>query len=183
MLSKNLVQQFLDELSWRELWGPNPSEAFECIQKHIVEMTKWETGETLITRLNRISLNPFAEWSYTRGKQGIELLPEGIRGGMGLSEISELQKNAPHLLGIGGQLNTMNPPSTNPKSYLPVLNGPSSNKRKLSDEKVSCVQHFQREPKVMTLQTYYYGCSDGSSTTISKWGKNDFQRIKVFICF
>jgi hypothetical protein len=65
VLSKSLIQQFLDELSWRERWGSTPSLTFETIMTHIVEMTTAEMGETLISRLNKISLNPFAEWGYS----------------------------------------------------------------------------------------------------------------------
>jgi len=65
VLSKSLIQQFLDELSWREIWAGSPSKCFDTLLLHLIEMTRAETGETLISRLNKISLNPFIGWSYT----------------------------------------------------------------------------------------------------------------------
>ena len=44
VLSKSLIQQFLDELSWREIWGTTSVAAFDNIIHHLVQMTKWEMG-------------------------------------------------------------------------------------------------------------------------------------------
>lgn len=44
VLSKSLIQQFLDELSWRETWGHTPALTFDNITNHLVQMTKWDTG-------------------------------------------------------------------------------------------------------------------------------------------
>jgi hypothetical protein len=94
VLSRSLIQQFLDELSWRELWGPNPLKTFDSIMLHLVQMTKADFGELLIPRLNKISLNPFSEWSYSFKKvpvpSGMDCLPDSIRS----QPLSELIANS-----------------------------------------------------------------------------------------
>ena len=47
LLSRQIIQQFLDELVWRERWGPVASQAFDNIIAHMAEQTKLETGETV----------------------------------------------------------------------------------------------------------------------------------------
>ncbi|KAI5736937.1 hypothetical protein M8J76_008664 [Diaphorina citri] len=64
LLSRHIIQQFLDELVWRERFGPIPSRAFESIVKHLAEQTKLDTGGTLLNRYQKISVNPFANWKY-----------------------------------------------------------------------------------------------------------------------
>jgi hypothetical protein len=73
VLSKPLIQQFLDELSWREMWGRSSASTFDTILTHLGLMTKWEEGERLISRLNRISLSPFEEWSCRRKRRDTTL--------------------------------------------------------------------------------------------------------------
>jgi hypothetical protein len=45
LLSRQIIQQFLDELVWRERWGPVPSQAFDSIIAHMAEQTKLDTGK------------------------------------------------------------------------------------------------------------------------------------------
>jgi hypothetical protein len=45
LLSRQIIQQFLDELVWRERWGPVASQAFDNIIAHMAEQTKLETGK------------------------------------------------------------------------------------------------------------------------------------------
>lgn len=45
LLSRQMIQQFLDELIWREAYGATAERAFDNIIKHIAEQTKIELGE------------------------------------------------------------------------------------------------------------------------------------------
>jgi hypothetical protein len=45
LLSRQIIQQFLDELVWRERWGPVASQTFDNIISHMAEQTKLETGK------------------------------------------------------------------------------------------------------------------------------------------
>ena len=52
LLSKSIIQQFLDELVWRERWGPIPSRAFDSLISHLSEMTRLDSG-----RLGRVEFS------------------------------------------------------------------------------------------------------------------------------
>ncbi|KAJ8869850.1 hypothetical protein PR048_028859 [Dryococelus australis] len=64
LLSRQIIQQFLDELVWRERWGPIAAQAFDNIILHIAEQTKLDTGESLVMRLSKVAANPFKQWNY-----------------------------------------------------------------------------------------------------------------------
>ncbi|XP_065341827.1 uncharacterized protein row [Cloeon dipterum] len=64
LLNRNLIQQFLDELTWRESWGYSPPQAFDNIIAHLAEQTKVDYGEPLVTRLGKVAVNPFNTWNY-----------------------------------------------------------------------------------------------------------------------
>lgn len=68
LLSRQIIQQFLDELVWRERWGHLPSRAFDAIIAHIAEQTKLDSGDTLMSRLTKIALDPFKNWQYGNWK-------------------------------------------------------------------------------------------------------------------
>ncbi|KAL0268998.1 UNVERIFIED_CONTAM: hypothetical protein PYX00_010750 [Menopon gallinae] len=65
LLSRQIIQQFLDELVWREMWGAIPSQAFDMIISHIAEQTKLDASESLLCRLNKVASNPFKNWNYS----------------------------------------------------------------------------------------------------------------------
>lgn len=63
LLSRQIIQQFLDELVWREWYGTTPGQAFDNIVSHISEQTRIDAGDTLVQRLNKVASNPFKNWS------------------------------------------------------------------------------------------------------------------------
>lgn len=54
MLSRQIIQQFLDELVWREWYGKTPGNAFDNIVAHISEQTRLDAKESLVLRLNKV---------------------------------------------------------------------------------------------------------------------------------
>uniref|UniRef100_A0A1B6CG52 C2H2-type domain-containing protein n=1 Tax=Clastoptera arizonana TaxID=38151 RepID=A0A1B6CG52_9HEMI len=68
LLSRHIIQQFLDELVWRERWGYISSHCFDSIILHLSEQTKLDTGDTLNARLSKIAANPFKNWAYANWK-------------------------------------------------------------------------------------------------------------------
>lgn len=68
LLSRQIIQQFLDELVWREWYGTSPGQAFDNIVSHIAEQTRLDTKDNLVFRLNKISSNPFKNWKYSNFK-------------------------------------------------------------------------------------------------------------------
>ncbi|KAI8428296.1 hypothetical protein MSG28_002502 [Choristoneura fumiferana] len=68
LLSRQIIQQFLDELVWREKFGISPGQAFDNIVLHIAEQTKFEAKDAITVRLNKIAANPFKNWKYPSKK-------------------------------------------------------------------------------------------------------------------
>lgn len=56
LLSRQIIQQFLDELVWREWYGTSPGQAFDNIVLHISEQIRVDSDETLVNRLNKVIL-------------------------------------------------------------------------------------------------------------------------------
>ncbi|XP_017788953.1 PREDICTED: uncharacterized protein LOC108571427 [Habropoda laboriosa] len=65
LLSRQMIQQFLDELVWREMYGSTAARAFDNIIAHIAEQTRIDSSESLLDRLAKIAANPFHNWSYS----------------------------------------------------------------------------------------------------------------------
>lgn len=63
LLSRQIIQQFLDELVWREWYGTSAALAFDNLATHVSEQTRADTGNSLIVRLNRVAANPFKNWA------------------------------------------------------------------------------------------------------------------------
>lgn len=55
LLSRQIIQQFLDELVWRECYGTTPGKTFDNIVSHISEQTRPNARESLISRLAKVS--------------------------------------------------------------------------------------------------------------------------------
>ncbi|XP_068621095.1 uncharacterized protein row [Battus philenor] len=72
LLSRQIIQQFLDELVWRERFGVSPGQAFDNIVQHISEQTKLEAKDAITVRLNKIAANPFKNWKYPSKKKDKE---------------------------------------------------------------------------------------------------------------
>lgn len=66
LLSRQIIQQFLDELVWREQYGTSPGQAFDNIVTHIAEQTKAEAKESFTSRLTKVSANPYRQWVATK---------------------------------------------------------------------------------------------------------------------
>lgn len=56
-LSLQIIQQFLDELVWREWYGTTPGQTFDHIVSHIAEQTRFEGAETLLDFLSKVYSN------------------------------------------------------------------------------------------------------------------------------
>lgn len=69
LLSRQIIQQFLDELVWRERYGVSPGQAFDNIVTHISEQTTMECKDVITVRLNKIAANPFKNWKYPSNKK------------------------------------------------------------------------------------------------------------------
>ncbi|CAH1368360.1 unnamed protein product [Tenebrio molitor] len=65
LLSRQIIQQFLDELVWREWYGTTVLQCFDNMVQHLSEQTRFDSGQSLIVRLNKVILNPFKNWGIS----------------------------------------------------------------------------------------------------------------------
>ncbi|CAG9864310.1 unnamed protein product [Phyllotreta striolata] len=72
LLSRQIIQQFLDELVWREWFGTSSLQAFDNIVTHLAEQTRVESGQSLIMRLSKVAQNPFKCWSVNLADSSID---------------------------------------------------------------------------------------------------------------
>ena len=63
MLINFVLQQFLDELVWREENGFSASDAFHNIIRDLSAQTHADAGVPLINRLSLVTVDPFKDWS------------------------------------------------------------------------------------------------------------------------
>ncbi|KAI5704738.1 hypothetical protein M8J76_002316 [Diaphorina citri] len=57
-LQTSVIQQFLDELVWREVYGRTPQDLFSNFIQHLAEMTHLNLNENLKKKLERIQQDP-----------------------------------------------------------------------------------------------------------------------------
>lgn len=65
LLSRQIIQQFLDELVWREHYGISPGQAFDNMVTHISQQTKMvgaDAKEPFSIRLSKVAANPYRQW-------------------------------------------------------------------------------------------------------------------------
>ncbi|KAK5645646.1 hypothetical protein RI129_004110 [Pyrocoelia pectoralis] len=163
LLSRQIIQQFLDELVWREWFGTTAAECFDNLLVHLSEQTRADTGESLPVRLNKVANNPFKNWSI-------------------------LTTEAPTTI-----INKSNPPplvETNSSSG--GVKRTSSRQRKImnfkSDSPSPTLEMQQKPPRTISpdvpeqmvhLENYYYGTIQGTQqNTTPKLGFN----LKCTMC-
>lgn len=72
LLSTATIQQFLDELIWREINGQSSSDAFHNIIRDISAQARADTGVPLVKRLPIVSVDPFKDWSINQSKANLQ---------------------------------------------------------------------------------------------------------------
>lgn len=80
LLSTATIQQFLDELVWREINGQSTGDAFHNIVRDLSAQARAETGMPLIKRLPLVALDPFKDWSLKLHKSSRSNVDEASQG-------------------------------------------------------------------------------------------------------
>ncbi|XP_063217587.1 uncharacterized protein LOC134528163 isoform X2 [Bacillus rossius redtenbacheri] len=204
LLSRQIIQQFLDELVWRERWGPIAAQAFDNIILHIAEQTKLDTGESLVTRLSRVSANPFKHWNYASFPPPSVQQPSGSMGSKadaGSKTPSAAAKNTSGTpQGDNQSVSTM---EMLPQSIRDAQQAGGSAKRsrkRVAETPAAVAGPASKQPKrvatppqtkaVVTppppeeqvcLDSYYYGSMEGDAEKIKNEFKNTLD-IKCCVC-
>lgn len=185
LLSRQMIQQFLDELVWREMYGTTAARAFDNIIEHIAEQTGIESNESLIDRLNKIGANPFHNWSYSNTNSppltplmtinkeeffsGCEVLIPSSSNMKQQETLPSVQTTKP-----GPRRGRKRNPTT-PISPEPEV------KKAIYDSK--CIRETDKECKndQIQLQEFYYATMEGDKTLLLKEHKSSLY-FKCFLC-
>ncbi len=80
VLSTATIQQFLDELVWREPHGLPDADAFRNIIRDLSAQTRVDYGMPLIKRLSAVAADPFKDWSIKTDQIAPRVLAVGSFG-------------------------------------------------------------------------------------------------------
>ncbi|KAK9308059.1 hypothetical protein QLX08_001790 [Tetragonisca angustula] len=183
LLSKQMIQQFLDELVWREMYGATAARAFDNIIGHIAEQTRIELNESLLDRLARIAANPFHNWSYSNANSSSlrTLNKEEIFSDCkvlipGSSNMKQQQETLPSV-----QI-TKPGPRRGRKRNPTTMISPEPELKKANYESKS-IREKDKESKndQIQLQEFYYATMEGDKTLLIKEHKSSLY-FKCFLC-
>ncbi|XP_069703661.1 uncharacterized protein [Periplaneta americana] len=185
LLSRQIIQQFLDELVWRERWGPVASQAFDNIVAHMAEQTKLETGDSLLTRLSRVAANPFKLWQYSAWKTAPTPKTPIMANGTAVPPPAPLPPPLPGPVSsidmLPQSIRTVDtpPPSgkRGRKRLVPQTDTPEPKRAALAPQSVPPLPPEEQIP----LDSYYYGTLEGDPELIKEEFKNSLA-IKCCVC-
>lgn len=161
LLSRQIIQQFLDELVWREWFGTSAVQAFDNIVIHLSEQTRCDANQSLLMRLNKVAANPFKDWSISSGLSNIT------------SQSANAIANKPIIQNANAAVSGHPPP---PRRYY----GRSRNKVQVTATPKAASPsppEITRPPKsaspdvpqqMVPLENYYYGTITGSVVVNNK---------------
>ncbi|KAG8034937.1 hypothetical protein G9C98_008013, partial [Cotesia typhae] len=173
LLSRQMMQQFLDELVWRETFGSTAARAFDNIILHLAEQTRLCTSESLLDRLAKISTNPFADWSYTV-EPPLPSVPEHLKVGLGVGSKKEnntRQSDAPVQLKPGPKRKRKRQQDSGPEAKRPLLDFKLIQYRGIENLKNDQIP----------LSEFYYATVDGDPHQVAKENKSAVD-FKCFLC-
>ncbi|XP_035744018.1 uncharacterized protein LOC118451481 isoform X2 [Vespa mandarinia] len=177
LLSRQMIQQFLDELVWREMYGATAARAFDNIILHISEQTKIDSSDCMLERLAKIAANPFQDWSYSKtnpppltpmimSKDQPQTNPEII--------VQNIKQSESHLIKPGPKRGRKRVLSTRPSPEPEV-------KKNTSDTKIIKEKERENKTEQIQLQKCYYATMDGDKSLLLKENKSSLY-FKCFLC-
>ncbi|XP_011310606.1 uncharacterized protein [Fopius arisanus] len=172
LLSRQMIQQFLDELVWREMFGTTASRAFHSIISHIAEQTRASTGENLLDRLSKVAVNPFNDWSYSQYIAKESYSVNNTAEPILLSNDTNPANDAPILTLKTSAVQSIRRSRKRPMNSPNVIEAKRSN----SDIKIDFKDLDKGEQ--VALHAFYYGTIEGDKLS---WKEE--KRIASFTCF
>ncbi|XP_008554785.1 uncharacterized protein LOC103576373 isoform X1 [Microplitis demolitor] len=188
LLSRQMIQQFLDELVWREMFGSTAARAFNNIIQHLAEQTRLCTTESLLDRLARISANPFTDWSYSSGNvapaPSIAAPCDSCKGGLSSNHKKENNsRTQPAVNDLPVQLKPG--PKRKRKRQSPAANtsdlGPESKRPNLDYKIIQSKGIDSLKNDQIPLSEFYYATVDGNPLLVAKEDKHAIN-FKCFLC-
>lgn len=186
LLSRQMIQQFLDELVWREMYGTTAARAFSNIIVHIAEQTKIEWNEGLLDRLTKTAADPFQNWSYSN-------VPSPSTTSLLKMSKDNQQTGCEVLVSVNSLKQVKEPPS-----FVPTMKpGPRKGRKRIMTAASSPEPEFKkqildakyvarekgRDPgkDKIPLQEYYYATMEGDKILLLREYKCSLH-FKCFLC-
>ena len=151
-LSTPVIQQFLDELTFRELFGTMPLAAFDGMLKRIAGQTAATAGmeDTMKRWLAEVAANPFSDWRYSD---------------LDTSGVSSSSRPGSR------------PSSRNSDRISPT---PASKRAGSVETEESFLKKLKIAKTLVNLESYYYANLQGEVSVLSNEFKADMVRYFVF---
>ncbi|XP_034950056.1 uncharacterized protein [Chelonus insularis] len=178
LLSRQMIQQFLDELVWREMFGSTSARAFNNIIIHIAEQTKLRSTDSLLDRLAKIAANPFVDWSYTKeihvNRSSYSVSQPSTKENT--QSIPDSSSSVP-LLTVNEMLQMKQyPKRKRKKGNLPLTPEEPEVKRISPDLKAKDDKNDR-----VSLSEFYYATAEGNALLVAKEEKRSIN-FKCFLC-
>ncbi|XP_076241418.1 relative of woc isoform X2 [Calliopsis andreniformis] len=202
LLSRQMIQQFLDELVWREMYGSTAARAFDNIIMHIAEQTKIDSNESLLDRLTKISANPFQNWAYSYIVNPPPLTPlastntEEIQssreilvqssGNIKQPQQQQQQQQQQQEISSFAQVTKPGPKRGRKRNLVTTISPEPEAKKCMLDSKGSTRDRERDREKEcksdqIQLQEFYYATMEGEKNLLSKEQKRSLY-FKCFLC-
>jgi hypothetical protein len=184
-LTNSTLQQFLDELSYRETFGQYPLACFEDMLEKVSMLTQHTASknEALESHLKRVAANPFLDW---RLQSGGKPPPVIARSSPSPSPSPARSATAsPMNTGIKRPLSSVTPPTqakVNPGVAAPrSLNVVRRATTPEEDPEAILAKKIKLAKEFVELETYYYGTLQGDEAILATEFKADMA-FKCQVC-
>ncbi|XP_049536270.1 uncharacterized protein LOC125951457 isoform X1 [Anopheles darlingi] len=206
LLSRQIIQQFLNELVWREMYGSTPATTFDNILKHIAEQVRMDHKETLLARLTKVSTDPFRQWHFV-----METPPAQDSPKRGRKPNQSVTPNKATLAPIAATVKSRGQSPNPPVGSVPVQTDPPKKillkKVKQEQESASLAaadnisrsrqatktaaqsqelvsnrsrkQQYMEKEEIVSLESYYYGIVGGADASEPKDNQLPKKRFNV----
>ncbi|XP_050071822.1 uncharacterized protein LOC126559696 [Anopheles maculipalpis] len=160
LLSRQIIQQFLNELVWREMFGNSPGTTFDNIVKHLSEEAKIETKEGLMTRLHKAAADPFKQWDIVSDIPALTKVP--LKRGRKPKDYSSTSTNI-----TASKQNVLAPVSADSPKKIILKKVQIEEQRTMAASTTGSGHKKMKrkqepEEETVQLEDYYYGFTGGN---------------------
>jgi len=183
-LTTPVIQQFLDELTFRELYGQYPLACFDNLVQRISTQTASTASndDTMAARIGRVAANPFLDWRYAENTK--ELTPKG-------KQTTPVRRTtpspSPNRVGIDSlppSLRSVESPVPSPSPSAashPGTKRAASADPKADEIEESVNKRMKMAKELVSLESYYYCNLQGEDSVLNSEFKADMA-FKCHVC-
>jgi len=185
-LTTPVIQQFLDELTFRELYGQYPLACFDNLIQRISSQTTSTAAkdETMSAKLKMVAANPFLDWRYSEKSKEVTVTPKS-------KPSTPVRRTTPSPSPSRFGIDSLPPSLRSVESPVPSPPAgavtPTGTKRAASvdpksDEiEESVNKRIKMAKELVSLESYYYCNLQGEDSVLSSEFKADMA-FKCHVC-